>query len=60
MKDLGKMAKLAKNTLINHDAYIQADAEAKNYKLDKFWAKIEANISDSDDSDCLPGNEQKY
>ena len=56
MKDLGKMAKLAKNAIINHDAYLQADAEAKDYKLDKFRAKIKAAVSDSEESDTA-GNE---
>ena len=56
MKELGKMAKLAKNALINHDAYLQADAAAKNLELDKYRAKIKASMSDSAESDTS-GNE---
>ena len=51
IKDLGKVAKYAKNALINHDAYLQADAEAKDYHLEKYRARIRAAASDSEDSD---------
>ena len=51
IKDLGKVAKYAKNALINHDAYLQADADAKNYQLAKYRAQIQAAAGDSDASD---------
>ena len=57
LKDLGKVAKYAKNALINHDAYLQADAEAKNYKLAKYRAKIQAAASDSEASEQEEGKE---
>ena len=60
MKDLGKMAKYAKNALINYDSYIQADADAKNYQLDKYRAKVQAAASDSDaDENVVEGKDWK-
>ena len=48
---------MAKNAVLNHDAYIQADAEAKNLDLAKYRAKIQAQVSESDDSDDNTGND---
>ena len=48
-RHLGSVTKLAKNTLINYDAYLQADAERKKLDLAKFRQKIKANMSDDSD-----------
>ena len=55
-RHLGNVTKLAKNTLINYDAYLQADAERKNLDLAKFRAKIKGNMSDDSDDN----NEQEH
>ena len=56
MKDLARTAKMAKNAVLNHDAYVQADAEAKNLDLARFRKKIQSQISSSDESDDDTGN----
>ena len=50
MKNLGSVVKMAKRALINHDAYVQADAERKKLNLDVFRAKIQKDLSDSDET----------
>ena len=44
LKDIGVAAKMAKKALINHDAYLQADAEKRNIDLAKYRAEIEAEL----------------
>ena len=48
---LGSLTKQAKNSLINYDAYLLADAEYKNINLQKYKAQIKANLSDDSDDD---------
>ena len=48
---LGNVTKLAKNALINYDAYIQGDAAMKNIDLAKYHAQIKAQLSDDSDVD---------
>ena len=51
-KRLGHVTKIAENCLINHDAYVQADAYARQIPLSKFRKQIKDNLSgESDDSD---------
>ena len=55
-KCISTVTKIVKSALINHDAYLQADAKSKNLNLDKFRKEIIAGLSDDTDDD---DNEEK-
>ena len=52
------MTKRAESALINHEAYIQADAESKNLNLEKFRGKIMAEMEDDSDKDGAQPNKK--
>ena len=58
MRNLDSVAKMAKRALINHDAYVQADADHKNLNLESYRTKIEREMAENDESsDEDKGNE---
>ena len=56
---LSEVTKLARNALINHDAYVQADADRKNLDIAKYRNKITAKISEESDEEGANSNDVK-
>ena len=49
---LAKVSKQIESTLVDHKAYLRADAEAKNLKMAKYRAQVMKEMTENDESDA--------